>query len=443
MLYYSLVIVLLLEYLRPSAYVPALEVLRLNSVFPIFVIIGSMFSGGRTSHEDVLRERNTHILLFFLFLVTVSVLTATVTEWAWNMWRVVCGYVLLSCATFKIINTEERLRGAFKAMVLVHLAVAILNPQVLLNPSQRGYTGSSFLGDGNDYALSLNVAVPMCLYLVFSAAKARQRWFYSVVLIILVLCIVATQSRGGTIALAGVALFYWYQSEKKLRTAAMFAVIVTAILLFAPPEYYERMNSISTQEGSAQGRIEAWKGAWRMALDSPLLGFGAGHFPFVYGANYRSSFDGPHVQTAHSIYFLALGEFGFPGMMCLLYFMWSNFAANRRLAQSLGGASSGGRPGDRNLLMALSASLIAYAIAGAFLSALYYPHLYVLSGFLAAGRRIVADNAAAATDGLPAVVKTKPAATAHWALLPRPAGQLLPNRRRRLAELDLNRHATE
>lgn len=430
MLYYCFVIVLLLEYLRPSAYIPALEVLRLNTVFPIIAIFGSMLTAGRVSHHEVLRQRNIQIMLFFLFLVTLSLLTAAVTEWAWNMWRVVCGYVLLTFAAIKLIDTKQRLHGVFKAMVLVHLVVAILNPQILLNPSQRGYTGSTFLGDGNDFALSLNVAVPMCLYLVFSSQKARQRWFYGAVLIVLVLCIVATQSRGGTIALATIAAYYWSRSEKKLQTGALVGAVVVAILMFAPPQYYERMNSISTEEGSAQGRIQAWKGAWAMAVDSPLLGFGGGHFPFVYGESYRTSFDGPHVQTAHSIYFLALGEYGFPGILFLLYFMGSNFAANRRVYNSLG-AEGSQHTDERNLIAALSASLIGFAVAGAFLSALYYPHLYLLAGLLAAGRRLVTEHGVS-EDQTANVVVTKPAITYHWALQPRSATQLPTNAKRQL-----------
>ena len=47
------------------------------------------------------------------------------------------------------------------------------------------------------------------------------------------------------------------------------------------------MNSISAEEGSAQGRILAWQAAGRMALDHPLMGVGSGHFPVAYGVKYR------------------------------------------------------------------------------------------------------------------------------------------------------------
>ncbi len=42
--------------------------------------------------------------------------------------------------------------------------------------------------------------------------------------------------------------------------------------------------------------------------------------------------------------------------------------------------------------------MIAFAVNGAFLSALYYPHLYVLAGVSVAGRRIVRDKYLATED---------------------------------------------
>ena len=49
-------------------------------------------------------------------------------------------------------------------------------------------------------------------------------------------------------------------------------------------------------------------------------------------------------------------------------------------------------------MAALSASVIAFAVDGAFLSALYYPHLYVLAGVSVAGRRVVRETYLGARD---------------------------------------------
>ena len=124
-------------------------------------------------------------------------------------------------------------------------------------------------------------------------------------------------------------------------------------------------------------------------------------------------------MNAHSIYFLALGELGFPGAILLLTIIGWNLRANQTLARELKARAAPTLDQDLQLLSSLSAALIAFASAGAFLSALYYPHLYILAGLLTAGRHVVrarmADGPSAA-----AAAPTAPKHSLHWALQPKP-----------------------
>lgn len=132
-----------------------------------------------------------------------------------------------------------------------------------------------------------------------------------------------------------------------------------------------------------------------MAVDHPILGVGAGHFPVKYGVEYRPPGFGPNEipwQTAHSIYFVILGELGFPGLLVLIIFIGSNLAANRRVVREILERNDQQAITDVRLLACLSASLIAFAVGGAFLTAIYYPHMYVLAGLHAAARRLVRER---------------------------------------------------
>jgi probable O-glycosylation ligase (exosortase A-associated) len=291
-----------------------------------------------------------------------------------------------------------RLKGIFVMMLLVHFIVIALNPVLILDPENRNYVvAGPFLGDGNDLALSVNLVLPFALLFLLDA----KRWIYRVaamgVLLFLIVCIVLTKSRGGTVALACVAIYYWWNSDRKVLTAALAAVALAGILSFAPANYFARMKMITdTEEGSAQGRILAWTAGVKMAIANPVFGAGAGMFPVTYGVHYRTRFDIPF-QTAHSIYFLALGELGVPGIAVLLTFVFANLAHNRRLRQQLRDRPAAATTSDdQRLLVALSASLIAYATGGAFLSALYYPHIYLLGGLLSASRGLVRERLKAA-----------------------------------------------
>jgi putative inorganic carbon (HCO3(-)) transporter len=242
----------------------------------------------------------------------------------------------------------------------------------------------------------VNLAIPFALFLVFEAETMRGRLFYTGVLLVLVLSVVGTSSRGGTLALAAVGLYYWLKSDKKVLTGFIVVVAIGIVFAVAPPMYFQRMQTITDQtEGSAQGRIMAWKSGVRMAIDHPFLGVGAGHFPVKYGVEYRPPNVGPTEipwQTAHSIYFVILGELGFPGLFVLLFFIGYNLVANRRLAREVVARGEPNTATDVRLLACLSAGVIAFAVGGAFLTAIYYPHMYVLAGLLAAGRRIVRER---------------------------------------------------
>ena len=191
-------------------------------------------------------------------------------------------------------------------------------------------------------------------------------------------------------ALACVAAYYWLKSGKKVMMGALIGVAVLLVFLLAPTSYFGRMNQMNTTEGSAKGRILAWQASMRMAADHPILGVGAGHFGVKYGVDYRPP-SGERVpwQTAHSVYFLALGELGFPGLMLLMAVIATNLLANRRVGAAVRKRGGPSAIRDLSLLASLSASQIAFASGGAFLSVLYYPHLYVLAGLQSAARRVI------------------------------------------------------
>jgi putative inorganic carbon (HCO3(-)) transporter len=160
--------------------------------------------------------------------------------------------------------------------------------------------------------------------------------------------------------------------------------LVAIVLLAAPPTYYQRMSTMTdTQESSARGRIDAWWLGVDMAIDNPILGAGAGQFPMMYGRSLG------RWTTAHSVYFLTLGELGFPGIAVLLTLMISQFFANRRMVKEVRRVNPPEITTYINALSCTSASLLGFAVGGAFLSATYYPHLYVLCGLLVATRGIV------------------------------------------------------
>jgi hypothetical protein len=94
--------------------------------------------------------------------------------------------------------------------------------------------------------------------------------------------------------------------------------------------------------------------------------------------------------NAHSIYFKLLGELGFPGLIVLLAFLWKNLSFNQKIRKKLMKYADGKKAGVEEtssiqaMLLTINASIIGFSVAGAFLSGIYYPHLYVIMALSAA-----------------------------------------------------------
>ncbi|MCL4874160.1 O-antigen ligase family protein [bacterium] len=390
--YYGLMLFFVLEYVRPNNYLPQLNALHLNSLVPAVVIAVTIFSSASPGNLAVLRYRNTKLILFFVLLIVGSVITADVTLYAFDKFKTIIGYVLMYFVICRAARTEDRLKGLLKTLIFVHVAVLLLNTQLFLNPEVRSYIASgAFLGDGNDLSLSIAIAIPFCVFFIREEKKPYMKAFYILVLLVLVAGIIGTSSRGGTLALVSSVLYLWTKSDRKLVLAGALVVLAGLVVSLAPSSYTERIKTIKNYEsdGSAQGRLLAWESGVRMAIDHPLLGVGAGHFPVKYGVEYRPPGYGRAElpwSTAHSIYFVILGELGFPGLFFLLYIMAYNFMRNGRIIQGLRPPRAPEDPSARNLFVSLNASLVSFAVGGAFLTAIYYPHLYILAAILSSAR---------------------------------------------------------
>jgi hypothetical protein len=225
MIYLAFLLYFVLEYVRPGNYIPALNVLRLNSLVPLTVVAGTMFGKTKVSNADFFSEPNAKIILGFFSLIVLSVFTATVTMHAYNVMTMVLGYVLIFWIIVRQIDDVRKIKGVFVTLVVVHLMVAVLNPIMFTDPEARHYLSSgAFLGDGNDFALSVNIAIPFCLFLLFESRKWFSKPVFAGSLLLLVLCVVATKSRGGTVGLACVGFYYWLRSSRKVSMAAIAKV---------------------------------------------------------------------------------------------------------------------------------------------------------------------------------------------------------------------------
>ncbi|MBK6674409.1 MAG: O-antigen ligase family protein [Proteobacteria bacterium] len=205
-----------------------------------------------------------------VFFVLASMSWATVTTYAYNVFTLIFGYLILFFLIARIITTRKRLRGLFLTLIVSHIFLIIYNPLVVTDPYVRHYiTGATFLGDGNDFSLSLVILLPFSLELVMGAQKKSHKILYIVLLAILILAIIGTQSRGASLGMGTAFAYLWWRSPRKGPALVALAIALFGVLLYAPDVYFSRMKTLSNpeQESSAEARLRAWKAGARMAQD--------------------------------------------------------------------------------------------------------------------------------------------------------------------------------
>ncbi len=399
---------LFMEYARPASFFPFLNIPFFYSAFPLLLFVTSCFTEGLRSPKEAFSDKQAKWIFVLLGIVMLSMLVF----WAYatEIFTSVLGYVLLFVVTARVCTTWERIRGVVKMLVFAHLFLLAMNPQVLLDPSKRQYiTGATFLGDGNDFGLSICLLLPLLYWVALTSKSAFGKVLTYLTMALLLYAIVASQSRGATLGVGAVVLFLWWWSKHKAVGGVIMAIAAVAVVALAPSAYKGRMSTLTNPtDGSAQGRLDAWSAGIGMGAKNPIIGVGAGHFGPRWG------------KTAHSTYVLAFGELGLPGFLAVLAVVLGNVRSTMNLRKRIRAAfpvdesapSSAPKvfaaaakkavdaaaPGetaaqkvDRALLYS-AAAMIGFAVAGAFLSATYYPHIYVLTGLMISARALASGE---------------------------------------------------
>jgi O-antigen ligase len=429
-LYGWLLLCIFVEYARPASFFPFLNIPSLYSILPLLLFVVSLFAPGLRSAKDALSDKQAKWIFGLLGVVFVSFIIFR--AYAIDVFTSVLGYVLLLTVIARVCTTWKRIRGVIKMLIFAHVFLLAMNPQVLLDPSIRQYIkGATFLGDGNDFGLSICLLFPLGIWLAQTSPSKFGKLLNYATLLLLLYAIVASQSRGATLGIGAMFFFLWLFSKHKAVGAVAMVIVAVGVIALAPSAYSSRMSTLaSPTDGSAQGRIDAWKAGIGMGANNPLIGVGAGHFGPRWG------------KTAHSTYVLAFGELGLPGFICVLAIVIGNTRSTISLRKRIVAAHPPAAEPEKAVkssavrktkeppraetreewivraLMYSAAAMIGFGVAGAFLSATYYPHLYVLTGIMIATRALSSSETGVVVDTVNSLARRRNRGTQ-----PLPSGQ--------------------
>jgi len=248
----------------------------------------------------------------------------------------------------------------------------------------KGGSGNYFK-DENDLALYINMWLPFCYFLFRAEKRKVKKIVYASGLLIGIASIVMSFSRGGFVGIVCVFLVIWLFSARKVISLVVIGCLATSVFLFAPKNYWTRMETIKeADKGTAIERRLSWEAAWAMFLDNPL-GVGGNNFPVRFPEYQSSEFKkGMWGRAAHSLWFTLISEIGIFGIIIyglLLYYNVRDILYLKRINKD---KKNGDLVYLQSFSLATVASLAGYFASGTFLSVLYYPHYWYLTGMLVA-----------------------------------------------------------
>ena len=330
----------------------------------------------------IFRTRVLTIFACFLFHTLICVMFAGDRAEAWAYWSntfVKIGMMVFAIAwlvkdpkQFGQMNVAITLSGLLIACVTHYNKVSGIGLVEETRVTIARDLGSP-LGDPND--LSLVLLFPMAFAVSLAITQGIGAWsrrLGRLAVPAIFLAIIDTQSRGGLLGILAVWGVFAFRKIKN-KTVVLVAGAVLAPLLAVMAGISGRQSggagdaSIAENGGldeSSQGRIEAWKAAWRMALVHPFNGVGMNNFLLNYWM-YSDFWDG-HNHAVHSTWFVVIAESGFPGIALFLTMviltgksaLWASKALDRLNAP----------PAVRAIGQAMVAGLAGFCVSGTFLT---------------------------------------------------------------------------
>jgi len=197
---------------------------------------------------------------------------------------------------------------------------------------------SSTLGQPNFLASFLLLVIPLSVYLLINTPKFLGKFFYSIVIVLQVLCLFFTASRGALLAflivISGVLLFFWSKIKLNIfkKTLIIFGFLLIILFGALGLEHFlpGRISTITDLKyGSLAVRVTFYKTAVKGILEKPIFGYGQENGNEIFIKYYKPDWGvygdvGATTDRAHNLILDILLNDGIVGLILfsLLYYQF-------------------------------------------------------------------------------------------------------------------------
>ena len=298
----------------------------------VFALITLFTWFSKQDTERTKWQTNRTAILFMVFVAHGLLCAVFSYSGLTNNWNIYTNLVktVLFCILMPMILTNRLRIHAFLIMVVVAMTFHGALDGIKYIASGGGHHAQEIpqFGDNNHFAMVMTLIIPMQYYLVQYSSGRLARLAFATTIMLTVLAVAATNSRGGLLGLFAVAAWIILKSRRKVLGG--FAIVVASLLVvqLAPDSWTQRMQTIKSagDDHSFMERVGAWKVASAIAVANPILGGGfrslqnkpiwdqfkssQGLLGFVETPEFNRS-----GVAAHSIWFEVMSDTGFIGLI--------------------------------------------------------------------------------------------------------------------------------
>jgi O-antigen ligase len=170
--------------------------------------------------------------------------------------------------------------------------------------------------DPNQFACSLLLPLSLAFGRFLSSDRRLERLWLLGALLMIVVGLYTTMSRGSLVGVAVMILFYLYNIGISFRILILLAALGGS-LVFLPQEFFDRLDPDMDANALSAGRMNIWRVGLDSFYQNGLLGVGLSNFPMI------------HVEgrAPHNIYLGLLVEVGIVGVVIMMAAIFSHLGA--------------------------------------------------------------------------------------------------------------------
>lgn len=375
------------------------------------VLINFFLKTGRYNQFPTLTKSEWALIIFYITLI-VSVIVASDKSSAFDTIIDITKDILVGISIYITLNTSERWKTGVNTLFITVTILAAMGVYKtatgsdvtffdMARNSLFGQVGSADelryggpIGEPNLWGQILVSTTPFLMYQIKKKQSTQSRITLIVCLLLILLAMIYTSSRGAIVALAVIMPFVVIDMKIKPATVLIGIILFIGLLSVLPDTYAKRFGSLNvfsnnelSQDEAVSGREAAMLTGLAMFEANPIFGVGFGNYgnhywEYVQKIGLESAASninlGEESRFAHSLYIEILSETGSIGFLSFSFFfavLFSSLLSIRKKFQVLIIHDEW-----TNSVTALIMSIFTFLVSGFFLHGIFFRYIWVLIG---------------------------------------------------------------